>query len=183
MPSTSKTNMDRLLAKEAIRDLVYQYCNAVDRGDMDLIRQLYHDDAVDEHGVNPSNTAGEFIDAIPALQKSIHVIQHHITNLIIQVNGDEAEGEAYVIAYHSFDHGEGPTLLITGGRYLDRYKQLGGAWKIAHRRCLTDWGHQFPVKDLSPAHTFTATLPTGRIGPSDPSYAFFNLLRRGERTS
>jgi ketosteroid isomerase-like protein len=182
MLNTVQNEVEMLLAKEAIRDLVYRYCNAVDRCDMALIRKLYHDDALDEHGVNPTQSAREFIAAIPGLQKSIHIIQHHVTNLIIKVDGEDAEGEAYVIAYHSFDHGSGPTLLITGGRYLDRYQRREGIWKIAHRRCVTDWGHTFPVKDLDAAHTFTDPLPAGCRGPDDPSYAFFNLLRRGERT-
>ena len=38
-----------LLDKQEIRELIYRYCNAADRHDNELMRSLYHEDAIDEH--------------------------------------------------------------------------------------------------------------------------------------
>ncbi|MFA5547659.1 MAG: nuclear transport factor 2 family protein [Porticoccaceae bacterium] len=184
MNDSQQSVIDVLVAREAIRDLVSLYCRAVDRGDIELVRSLYHEDALDEHGYNKAGTAAEFIDGIAELQKNMHVLQHNITNHIIRVNGDEAEGEVYVVAYHVFEGETGPTSLINGGRYLDRYQRRdNGPWKFSHRRCIADWSHRFPIQDLLPDQTFNdGSMPVGRIDEDDPSYGFFTLFRRGVRT-
>lgn len=172
-----------IVAKEAIRSLVGQYCRAVDRNDLDLLRALYWDDALDEHGYNKTLTAKEFIDRIPEFE-GVNVIQHNVTNHMIAVDGDEAEGECYVIAYHNYMTDNGPTVLVTGGRYLDRYARRNGEWRIAHRKCTTDWGHEFGVPSLNPPGTFTdGDIPAGSKSGKDVSYDFFKLFTRGNRVA
>src|ERR1700742_1228918 len=123
MTNEHLTQIETIIAKDAIRELVQTYCNACDRGDLELLKSLYLEDAADDHGVNPSGTVKEFLDMVPEMLSSIHVIQHNITNHSIRVRGDEAEGEAYALDYHSFEGADGPTLLVLGGRYLDRYRR------------------------------------------------------------
>ena len=63
-----------------------------------------------------------------------------------------------------------PLLLMTGGRYLDRFELRGGAWKIARRIATIDWSREpFP----NPAWEFAKSFP--KVGPVgvDPMYAFF----------
>jgi ketosteroid isomerase-like protein len=178
--SNSETIED-MLAKEAIRNLVGQYCRAADRNDLDLLRSLYWEDALDEHGYNKSNTAKEFIDRIPEFE-GINCVQHNVTSQMIAVNGDEAEGESYVIAYHNYMTPDGPTVMICGGRYLDRYTRKNGEWRIAHRKCTTDWGHEFGVPSLDPPATFTdGAIAVGKKSGDDVSYGFFKLFTRGNR--
>lgn len=42
--------LQQMLDREAIRDLVWRYCRAVDRRDFAALSALYHPDAIDEHG-------------------------------------------------------------------------------------------------------------------------------------
>ena len=42
--------LQTLLDKQALAELVYGYCRACDRRDFALVRTLYHDDAIDDHG-------------------------------------------------------------------------------------------------------------------------------------
>jgi hypothetical protein len=44
-------DIQKLIDKDAIRDLVNIYCRAADRHDHVLMRSLYHEDATDDHGV------------------------------------------------------------------------------------------------------------------------------------
>ena len=44
------SKIQEILDKESIRDLVNLYCRAADRHDHELMRQLYHEDAYDDHG-------------------------------------------------------------------------------------------------------------------------------------
>jgi ketosteroid isomerase-like protein len=175
--------IEDMLAKEAIRNLVGQYCRAVDRNDLDLLRSLYWEDALDEHGYNKSNTAKEFIDRIPEFT-GINFIQHNVTSQVIVVNGDEAEGESYVLAYHNYMTENGPAVMMIGGRYLDRYLRKDGEWRIQHRKCTTDWGHEFPVPSLNPPVGFVdGVIAAGTKSGDDVSYEFFKLFKRGQRVT
>jgi hypothetical protein len=42
--------LQEMIDEFALRRLVHAYCRAVDRGDTERLRDLYHHDAVDAHG-------------------------------------------------------------------------------------------------------------------------------------
>ena len=172
------TTLETLLAKEEIRDLVFAYSRAVDRGDNDLLESLYHPDARDEHGINPSGTAEEFFQIMRRGGRS-SVLQHAITNHFIRVDGDQAEGEVYLIAYHVIGADDAdPRAFILGARYLDRYARRDGVWKFAHRLVVADWVEHRPAEKVADAPAI-AGMATGRRDPDDPSYGYFRLFQRG----
>ncbi|MFB9858751.1 hypothetical protein [Paenarthrobacter aurescens] len=45
-----ETALQRLLDKEAIREASLKYTRGIDRHDDDILRQVYHPDARDDHG-------------------------------------------------------------------------------------------------------------------------------------
>lgn len=128
----------RLLDKEEIREQIYKYCRAVDRGDKELMRQVYHSDATDHHGIF-EGPASKFIelnvdDVMPGLTLTMHLIG----NILIELDGDAANVESYVTAFHRIEQSDGPYDVLVWGRYLDRFERRKGSWKIAHRQCVFD---------------------------------------------
>ena len=174
--ATRDEKIDEMLAKEEIRELGLRYCRAVDRGDMELLESVYHPDALDEHGFNTTNTAREFLDAVPAMRPTMKELQHNITNHRIVVDGDRAEGELYHLAWHRYDEADGEVLLVMGGRYLDKYDKRDGEWRIAHRVCVNDWGVKVPAPQQPDVDMLGEGLPHGSAGTADESYKFFSLL-------
>ena len=63
------SKIQEILDKESIIDLVHLYCRAADRHDHVLMRELYHEDAYDDHGSFFKGKAMEFIDMLPEIQK------------------------------------------------------------------------------------------------------------------
>ena len=53
--------LQELIDKQALQELVLSYCRACDRRDFVLLRTLYHDDAVDEHGAMFCGSADEYV--------------------------------------------------------------------------------------------------------------------------
>lgn len=168
-----------LLDKQAIRDLVHRYCRAIDRRDFVLLRALYHADAVDDHGDYFCGPAAEFIDRLPEIMAANRVTSHSVCNMLIEIEGDYAEGEIYTLAYHLSETAGETTDFLVGGRYLDRYVRDGGAWKFLHRKIVMDWNQLGPSRCDLASFAGGATA-IGRAGAGDPSYGYFRLLRRGE---
>ena len=83
--------LQQLLDKQAITELVHAYCNAADRQDHDKLRQLYHPDAIDDHGGFFKGLAMDFIDRLPEIQAPMEILHHNITTLNIALDGDYAE--------------------------------------------------------------------------------------------
>ncbi len=170
-----------LLDKQAITELVHDYCAASDRHDYDKLRTLYHEDAIDDHGAFFHGLAMAFIDELPQIQAPMEILHHNVTTLTIRVDGDYAEGEVYVLAFHKVQTDEEPLDLLIGGRYLDKYAKREDQWKFSHRAVLADWATINSPSTVCLDHPLIAGSRIGKPGPDDPSYEFFRLFRWGER--
>ena len=170
-----------LLDKQAITELVHLYCRAADRHDYELLRSLYHPDAIDDHGAFFKGLAMEFIDQLPAIQEPMLILHHNITTVNIALDGDYAEGEIYVQAFHQVATDDEPMDLLIGGRYLDKYARRKGAWKFSERAVLADWVTLSEPSSVRLDHPMVEGSYIGKPGEQDPSYGFFRLLTRGGR--
>jgi ketosteroid isomerase-like protein len=177
----SDTALQEMIDEFALRKLVHAYCRAVDRGDIDLLRDLYHHDAVDAHGGFSEGTADEFLGQLAAGRPYIRSMQHNITTVNFAIGADAAEGEIYTIAVHTFAAGGRDVDLIVGGRYLDRYEKRGDIWKIAERTIVTDWAQVRDPSVMDLSHPITKDTLKGALDASDPSYGFFSLLGSASR--
>ena len=181
--------LSALIAKDAIRDLVMAYARAADRKDSEMMRRLYHADAVEDHGAFFQGPALDFIDRLPDIQAPIDILQHHITSHSIVLAGDRAEGEVYVLAMHRVQRGHGDAIaghhsgdafdVLVGGRYLDGYECRDGAWKFSRRAIVADWAHVWDPSIIALDHDMVKGSLIGRPGPDDPSYRLLALLPRG----
>jgi hypothetical protein len=163
--------MDALAAADhiEIQQVLYRYCRAVDRGDEILLRSVYHPEAVDRHGAFEGTGEAFAAMLVASMDKAPRVGQHHITNILIDLNGDVAEVESYFLALHplgDMETGEASHVPVTG-RYLDRFERRDGVWKIADRTVVLDWSAA-PV-EWAP-WVAQNDYPQGRRRNDDPSY-------------
>jgi SnoaL-like domain len=75
-----------LIDEAAIRRLLALYPRALDRHDRDLLKSLFHDDAIDDHG--PFNESAEgFVDFMRAGDVPGYHWMHHNGTQIIEIEG------------------------------------------------------------------------------------------------
>lgn len=150
-----------LLDKQEIYEVLMRYCRGVDRCDEQLLRSVYHPDAMDDHGLY-KGTASGFVEWVIKTHRLMKRKFHSVANVLIEVDGDVAFSEAYWTAYiRSGPEGQ-ETDLISTGRYIDCFERRNGAWKIAHRQLVFDFTHRQPAgADLTPERT------PGRHAPDD----------------
>jgi len=179
---TREQQVDELLDKQAIYELINAYCNAADRHDHVKMRTLYHEDAIDEHGPFGKGPAHEFIDRLPQIQAAMAILHHNVTTVNLVLDGNRAEGEVYIIAFHQVREDDRLYDVLIGGRYFDKYEKRSGVWKFSHRSVVADWVYTADPSQVRLEHPFLRGAYLGQPGPQDPSYVFFSLLRRGVRS-
>jgi hypothetical protein len=101
----------------------------VDRQDWSLARELYHDDAFDDHGFFKGSP-----DAFLAHIAKLHEVQDHSmhfnTNVLIEFQSRErAFVETYVLVLQRHQD----RRVTASARYLDRFERRKGEWRVAHR--------------------------------------------------
>ena len=162
--------VDELLAKQECTELVYRLARAIDRCDAGLIADCYHPDATDDHGLI-KGTIAEFITGVIPMLQGMKRTQHNVTNLLVEVRGHTARGEAYFIAQHTLAGEGGEVEMFAAGRYLDRFEWREGAWKIAHRHAVYDWTMTVPASGAWDNFPPEMNFLRGQRGAGDPSYA------------
>lgn len=113
--------------KADITEILYRYCRGVDRGDVTLLQSVFHDDAPDDHGI----WKGRGQDFGPWVVETFKdaITTHMITNVLIDLDGDQADCESYCLAFSEATTGR----LMVHSRNIDRFERRHGEWKIAHR--------------------------------------------------
>ena len=85
----------RLQDRQSISDCLSRYSRAVDRLDRELLLSVYHEDAIDDHGVFVGGPEA-FADWVIAMHTATHLShQHCIFNSTVDLDGDVAHVESY----------------------------------------------------------------------------------------
>jgi hypothetical protein len=170
-PMDETQALEEVVAQQAISELGCRYARGVDRGDPEIIRSAFHDDAAIVSGAF-NGPAVEFATAIgELLDETSTRVAHTVTNHWIDIDDDNAVGESYVVAFQG-TKGDSPQDVMTGGRYIDRYERRNGEWKISHRTFVMDWTTSADSKDLMGLGMFE-DMVKGERGKGDPVYAFW----------
>ncbi|MEC3910991.1 nuclear transport factor 2 family protein [Sphingobium sp. CR2-8] len=134
------TTSDTARSHQQIVELTLAYCRGVDRADETLLKSIFHDDSVVVSGAFDGN-GQQFASEICAIVRAVFdQTLHSIDHQWIEVTGDTAIGETYVVAVSTMtDLERGKSEMLTGGRYLDRFTRRDGVWKFSARRFVSEW--------------------------------------------
>jgi ketosteroid isomerase-like protein len=127
----------------AIQNLIYRYCDRIDRGDFAGIAQLFAHAEIHVPAL-PAPVRG--VAAIEAMYTQFTRLypetgtprtRHVTSNVIIEPDGaDAARAQSYVLVHQATD--VLPLQPIIGGRYYDRFAKAEGAWRFTERRMEMD---------------------------------------------
>jgi hypothetical protein len=105
-----------------------------------LARSAYHDDAVDLHGFF-NGLADELLRVVERMHRHQDHSMHFLSNVMIEfLARDRALVESYVLVFQRFGRaadGVPPDSVgvrkLATARYIDRFEERQGEWRIAHR--------------------------------------------------
>lgn len=175
-----------LAARAQILDVIALYCHAIDRRRWELMADCFHSDATYRFGAIDGSWR-DFVVAARAVIEPLRISHHMLGQTLLRLDGASAMAETYMQAYHRVaadapadavfpGTGEDRDIVIAG-RYVDRFENRDGVWRIAHRTGLSDWRQDALATD---GGLFAAPQDwRGDIGPGDPA----NQVVRREATA
>lgn len=163
--------LEQVEAKQALQQLNARFSRAMDRMDRCLMVSLWTDDGEIDWGAHKGSVK-PFVIAATSPDDSLERSFHSVSNEYFEVDGHSAIGEVSVIIVSTVVEEGAKVDRLVGGRYLDRYRQEGGQWKIARRTFVHDWNMSLPSSANYEEGMFALFLK-GKRDKSDPSYQLF----------
>jgi hypothetical protein len=128
------TTTDRL----ELERTVWSLGRCLDERDFDGLRQIFTADAT----VTTAATASG-LDAVVEQARRRHShdqgIQHIITNLITDVDGDQATGRANLLVSFARTGPDDPAPLLIGEVYRFAFRRTPGGWRISRLTSTRTW--------------------------------------------
>lgn len=162
------TDLRALADKQAIIELIYTYCRAVDRIDPALGHSIWHQGGQADYGRVYQGPGTGAIDQICRQHGGLNAHSHQVSNILITLDGDRAGSESYVHAVMQREGPDGLLQMAVWGRYLDRWERRAGRWGLVHRMVLIDLDEVRPARALSEERRATRDA-------SDPSYSILAI--------
>lgn len=166
--------VDQLLSRTHIEEVLYDYARGNDRLDSALLASCFWPESTHKHGKFDGKSS-DFIGFALKILATVKYTAHHISNVSIKVNGDNALSECYYFAHHRRDRkeGGGEEDAFFEGRYLDEFERRNGVWKIIRRRGLADYS-----PPAIPAQTAFADWPAGQHSLRYPDDDYYAMLAK-----
>jgi ketosteroid isomerase-like protein len=127
-PTDLEARIRRLEDIEAIRTLRMEYHHIINEGELHRATEIYTEDA---HVVWATAGRGrghaEIIELFKVLPAQADFVKHFVANHMVEVDGDEATGMAYVNAYYA----RGSESSVILAKYDERYRRTSAGWRIS----------------------------------------------------
>jgi 3-phenylpropionate/cinnamic acid dioxygenase small subunit len=134
--------------REAIRELLAEYCFALDECRFDAMGALFTETAewgpkrIPRKAVGPREIA-ELARSIVPLPGEGPVRRHLTTNIVIRLEGDAAQVKSNFLMVR--ESAAGPMVAIAG-TYLDHVVRTAAGWRFEHREILNDVAGELGLK-------------------------------------
>lgn len=120
---------------EAIKRVKYNYCNGIDRCDLDLLRSLFADDAKIDYVGGTYRFAVTGVDnIIAALEQAFHprfVSCHSVHMPFIDLTGERSAAGRWRLLDYAMNLNEDNLVTVGASEYIDTYtKGDDGKWRI-----------------------------------------------------
>ncbi|MGH8348798.1 MAG: nuclear transport factor 2 family protein [Pseudomonas sp.] len=158
-------------ARQQIHDCIMRFCRGMDHADPELGLTAYHPGATDNHGTY-SGPAEGFVAASMEVVKQLEILRHIICNEYVEFDEKDpsiAWSETVTLGTVYRPEGDGYLVSFVSCRYLDRFEERDGIWKITERQLVRDWEADLPAHGPEGTPTTNGML-RGRLNMSDPSY-------------
>lgn len=162
-----------LMDCEAIREVLYRYCRAVDRLDVELLKSCYWPEAYDTHWWHNA-TGHEFAEHVVGdVLTNAFASEHSLSNPMIDLDGTHAFVETRCLVLHRLRLNDGEFLdQQAHARYLDLFEKREGEWKLIYRHVVVDADRESRNPNL---YKIRDSRAIGRHGTDDPVYAGFGI--------
>ncbi|QDQ98396.1 nuclear transport factor 2 family protein [Tomitella fengzijianii] len=159
---------DECSDRREIHEVVLTYARGIDRLDFDLVRSVYHPDAVDHH-TGFEGGVDEYLAWVePLLRRRARDgggTMHMLGNHLVELHGDIAISETYGTSVHWGEPADDRRMNFTSGvRFIDRMERRHGRWAIAERWAAREWTRS----DAGRMMPKEAAGPSGGSGADDP---------------
>ena len=153
-------DVERLVARDEIRQLAYRYALATDSRDLDTLVALFVDDV--QVGRDQSGHAA-LRDAFEGSLRGVGITILFVANHIIELEGDD---RARGVVYCKGEIQDGERWIHQAIQYRDRYERREGRWHFVRREHLLWYGAEpgenplaLPPANWPEHHTGKGTLP------------------------
>jgi SnoaL-like domain len=170
----SDPRIQTLIDRQDIIDCLTRFSRGMDRFDRNCFLSAFHDDALIAAGPFVGSAVDCWDWAVPMHRKGQVLTHHSLLNNTTEIEGDTAHSETYyqfVARNHPWEDEGAETLMLAGGRYIDRLERRDGDWRIALRTNLIEWSclqSSLPLP-FGDVHDIGANGVSSR-DRSDPSY-------------
>lgn len=128
--------------RELIKDIYSRYAYAVDSIDVDLLRTVFHPDCVIV-GTMEEGTLDDYIQGLVESLPAYEATMHFKGNQYVEMAGDTAFVESWVLGYHREAADSPIDSLLLGLRYQDDLIRVGDDWRIIRRKATRQF-HEGP---------------------------------------
>jgi hypothetical protein len=161
-------DIQALIDRAAIQDLLMQYFSAADAGDKPAVRACFTEDVSAQYEGRPLVRGVDALLAQIVLFENLasgacRVSTHFAGNLRFKALG-HAHAETELNAFACLVDQSGTTVAVRSLRYLDHMRKEDGCWKIAARLHTLDWATAVPctfARRFAEKLTSLSSLPTG----------------------
>lgn len=126
-------SLELLMAEREIARNLTMFARAMDARDWPALAALMCRDATADLGTGPLAGPDEVIALIRRYLDACGPTQHLLGNLLVEIDGNEAQSRCYVSDMHLGPAGKESVTFATLGDYHDRWRHDGTQWKLAHR--------------------------------------------------
>jgi SnoaL-like domain len=164
----SDPRLAAFLDKEDIRECLGRFCRGMDRFDRDAYLSAFWPDA--EMAAGPFvGSAADCWDWARPMHEEGQLLTHHVLlQSTIDIDGGTAHSETY---YQFVARNRDESVVLAGGRYVDRLEKRGSEWRIALRTNIIEWATLPP--SIPPPFSDVPDIAVNGVtsrSKEDPSY-------------